>query len=210
MARTNQRLWVGSSLSSGQGKCGRRRPKPQTSMQPSHGLVSPYMLWFWRTKSPNCSAWYIEQHSSHSSYQRRCHCRPKNRRKNVSSPSKIRIGRSSMLPTICQWSSMIQGSSCSSKGLSASSQDHGWGSLLTVFYPSGNQQDVSRFEEEFLVDKNEARDSKICVRVWHMSESQGWSCETHSESTTLEHSRVEIGRHLHGLHCGFASHLEWV
>jgi hypothetical protein len=34
-----------------------------------------------------------------------------------------------------------------------------------VFYPSGNQQDVSRSEEEFLVDKNEARDNKVCVRV---------------------------------------------
>jgi hypothetical protein len=28
-----------------------------------------------------------------------------------------------------------------------------------------DQQDVSRFEEEFLVDKDEARDSKVCVRV---------------------------------------------
>jgi hypothetical protein len=27
---------------------------------------------------------------------------------------------------------------------------------------SGDEQDVSRLEEEFLVDKNEARDSKIC------------------------------------------------
>jgi hypothetical protein len=34
-----------------------------------------------------------------------------------------------------------------------------------VFYSSGNQQDVSRFEEEFLVDKNEARNSKVCVRM---------------------------------------------
>jgi hypothetical protein len=32
-----------------------------------------------------------------------------------------------------------------------------------IFYPSGNQQDVSRFEEIFLVDQNEARDSKVCV-----------------------------------------------
>jgi hypothetical protein len=37
--------------------------------------------------------------------------------------------------------------------------------LLMIFYPSGNQQDVSGFEEEFLVDKNEARISKVCVRV---------------------------------------------
>jgi hypothetical protein len=34
-----------------------------------------------------------------------------------------------------------------------------------VFYRSGNQQDVSRFEEEILVDKDETRDSKVCVRV---------------------------------------------
>jgi hypothetical protein len=33
-----------------------------------------------------------------------------------------------------------------------------------IFYPSGNQQDVSRFEE-LLVDKNEMRDIKVCVRV---------------------------------------------
>jgi hypothetical protein len=31
-----------------------------------------------------------------------------------------------------------------------------------IFYSSGNQQDVSRFEEEFLVDKNEVRNSKVC------------------------------------------------
>jgi hypothetical protein len=41
-----------------------------------------------------------------------------------------------------------------------------------VFYSSGNQQDVLRFQEEFLVDKNEARNSKVCVRVLHMSENQ--------------------------------------
>jgi hypothetical protein len=34
-----------------------------------------------------------------------------------------------------------------------------------VVYPSENQQDVPRFEEVFLVDKNEARNSKVCVRV---------------------------------------------
>jgi hypothetical protein len=32
-----------------------------------------------------------------------------------------------------------------------------------VFYPSGNQQDVSKFEEELLVDMNEAGDCKVCV-----------------------------------------------
>jgi hypothetical protein len=35
--------------------------------------------------------------------------------------------------------------------------------LLAVFYPFGNQQDVLRFEEEFLVDKNEVRDSKVSI-----------------------------------------------
>jgi hypothetical protein len=34
-----------------------------------------------------------------------------------------------------------------------------------VFYPFGNQQDVSRFKEEFLVDKNEARDNEVCIRM---------------------------------------------
>jgi hypothetical protein len=60
---------------------------------------------------------------------------------------------------------MVQGSSYSSEGLGALPQDHGQGPLLTVFYSSENQQDVSRFEEEFLVDKNEARNSKVCVRM---------------------------------------------
>jgi hypothetical protein len=81
-----------------------------------------------------------------------------------------------------------------SEGLWASSQDHGWGTLLTVFYSFGNQQDVSRFEEEFLVDKNEVRDSKVCVWVWHLSEGQSWPFETHQKPTALEHSWVEMGR----------------
>jgi hypothetical protein len=34
-----------------------------------------------------------------------------------------------------------------------------------IFYPSENQQDVSRFEKEFLVDQDEAGDSKVYVRV---------------------------------------------
>jgi hypothetical protein len=34
-----------------------------------------------------------------------------------------------------------------------------------IFYSFENQQDVSRFEEEFVVDKNEARNSQVCVRV---------------------------------------------
>jgi hypothetical protein len=48
------------------------------------------------------------------------------------------------------------------KGLSGVTTDM---PRLTVFYSSGNQQDVPRSEKEFLVDKNEARNSKICVRV---------------------------------------------
>jgi hypothetical protein len=57
-----------------------------------------------------------------------------------------------------------------------------------IFYPSGNQQDASRSEEEFLVDKNEARDSKVCVQVWHLSNSQGRSFKTHRKPATLENS----------------------
>jgi hypothetical protein len=207
MARTDQRLGVGSSLLFWQGKCGCRHPKPQTSMQPSHSPVSLFMLWFQKTKSLNCSVWQIEQRSSHSNYQRRCHCRPKNGCWNGSSPPKIEIGRSSMLLTRCRGSSMVQELSCGSDGLWAPSQDHGRGPLVTVFYSFRNQQDVSRFEEEFLVDKNEVRDSKVCARVWHLSEGQSGSFETRWKPTTLEHSWVEMGEHLHGLHCGFTSHL---
>jgi hypothetical protein len=43
-----------------------------------------------------------------------------------------------------------------------------------------------------------------------MLKSQGQSFETSRKSTTLEHPRVEIGKHLHGLHRGFAPHLVWV
>jgi hypothetical protein len=179
-------------------------------MQPSRSLVSLLLLWSWRTESPSCSTGQIEQHCSHSNHQRRRHCRSKNGHWDGASPPKIRVGRSSMLPTRCRWSSMVQGSSCGSKELWASPQDHVRGSLLTLFYPSGNQQDVSRFEEEFLVDKNEARDSKVCVKMRHLSMSQGRSFETRRQLTTLEHSRVEIGKHLYGLHRGFASHLTWV
>jgi hypothetical protein len=60
---------------------------------------------------------------------------------------------------------MVQGPSHGSEGLGALSQDHGRGPLLTVFYSSGIQQVVSRFKEEILVDKNEVRNSKVCVRV---------------------------------------------
>jgi hypothetical protein len=41
-----------------------------------------------------------------------------------------------------------------------------------VFYLSENQQDVSIFKEEFLVDENKVRDNKVCIRVWHLSKSQ--------------------------------------
>jgi hypothetical protein len=76
-----------------------------------------------------------------------------------------------------------------------------------VFYPSGNQQDVSRFEEEFPVNKDEARDSEVCVQMRHLSKSQGRSFESCRKPTTLEHSRVEMAKHLYRLHRGFALHL---
>jgi hypothetical protein len=57
-----------------------------------------------------------------------------------------------------------------------------------VFYSSRNQQDVSRFEEEFMVDKNEARDSKVCVRMQHLLMSEGRQFESRQKPTTLEHS----------------------
>jgi hypothetical protein len=210
VARTNQRLWVESPLSSWKGECGGRRPKPQTLMQPSHSPALLFLLWFWRTKSVSCSTWQIEQHSSYSNLQRRRHHRLKNGRWNGPSSPKIKVGRSSMLPTRCWWSSMVQGPSRGSKGFWALPQDHGWGLLLMVFYPSGNQQDVSRFEEEFLVDKDEARDSNVCVPMRHLSTSQDRSFETRQKPTTLEQSLVEMGKHLYGLHRGFASHLAWV
>jgi hypothetical protein len=47
-----------------------------------------------------------------------------------------------------------------------------------VFYSFENQQDVSRFEEEFMVDKNKARDSKVCVRMQHLSMSEGRQFES--------------------------------
>jgi hypothetical protein len=39
------------------------------------------------------------------------------------------------------------------------------GALLEILYPPQNPQNVSRLEEEFLVDKNEEGNHKICVRV---------------------------------------------
>jgi hypothetical protein len=71
----------------------------------------------------------------------------------------------------CQWISMVQGSSYDSEGFWDSTQDHGWGSLLLVFYPSEINQDVSRFAEELLVDKYKARDSQISGWVRNMSKS---------------------------------------
>jgi hypothetical protein len=63
---------------------------------------------------------------------------------------------------------------------------------------------VWQLEEEFLVDKNEVRDSEVCGRMWHMSKSQNRSFEAGQKSATLEHSRMEVGEYLYGLHCGFA------
>jgi hypothetical protein len=107
------------------------------------------MLWFWRTKSLNCSAWQIEQHRSHPNYQRRCHCRPKNVRWNVSSPPKIGIGRSSTLLTRCRWSSMVQGPSHGSEGLWASSQDHGWGHCPRYSIHPGTNEKYQNLKKNF-------------------------------------------------------------
>jgi hypothetical protein len=43
-----------------------------------------------------------------------------------------------------------------------------------------------------------------------MSKGQGRSFEASWNSATFEHSRVEVGKYLHGLHREFASHLTWV
>jgi hypothetical protein len=168
MARTNQELWVGSLLSSQKGKCGYRRSKSQAPMQPSHNPTSHFLLWSRRAKCLSCSTWHIEQYSPHSNHQGRCHRCSKDGCCNGSYPPKIRVGWSSMLPTGCRWSSMVQGPPCSSEGPWTSSQDYGWGSLLLVLYPSRNQQDISRLEEEFLVDKNEEGNCEVCVGMWHM------------------------------------------
>jgi hypothetical protein len=58
--------------------------------------------------------------------------------------------------------------------------------------------------------KNEEGNRKICVRVWHVSKGQGRSFEASWKSATFEHFWVEVGKHLHGLHRGFALHLTWV
>jgi hypothetical protein len=92
MARTDQGLWVGIPLSSWQGQCGCRHPKPQTSMQPSHSSVSLFLLWSRRTKSLSCSTWQIEQHSSYSNYQRKRYCRPRNGRWNGHICRRLELG----------------------------------------------------------------------------------------------------------------------
>jgi hypothetical protein len=43
-----------------------------------------------------------------------------------------------------------------------------------------------------------------------MSKGQGQSFEASWKSASFEHFQVEVGKHLHGLHRGFASHLTWV
>jgi hypothetical protein len=40
-----------------------------------------------------------------------------------------------------------------------------------------------------------------------MSKGQGRSFAASWKSATFERTRVEVGKHLHGLHRGFASHL---
>jgi hypothetical protein len=44
----------------------------------------------------------------------------------------------------------------------------------------------------------------------YVSKNQSQSFETRRKHATLAHSRVEMGEHLHGFHCGFTSHLAWV
>jgi hypothetical protein len=114
-----------------------------------------------------------------------------------------------MFPTRLWGSYVVQGLPCGPKELWASLQDHGWGSLLQILHPPRNQQNISRLEEKFLVDKNEEGNRKICVRVWHVLKGQGRSFEANWKSTTFEYSWVEVGKQLHGLHRGFASHLAW-
>jgi hypothetical protein len=61
------------------------------------------------------------------------------------------------------------------------------------------------------MDENEARDCKVCVRMWHMSKSQRRSSEIRQKSTTLKYSWVKMGKHLYGLvglphtSCGYNS-----
>jgi hypothetical protein len=180
-------------------------------MQPSLHPVSPFLLWPRRAESLSGSTGQSNKHSPYSSHhQRRCHRRSKDGRWNGAHPMKVGVGWSIVFPTRLRGSSMVQWSSCGPKELWASPQDHGWGSLPQILHPPQNQQNVSRLEEEFLVDENEEGNCKICVRVWHMSKGQDRSFEASWKSTTFEHSQVEVGKHLHGHHHGFASHLMWV
>jgi hypothetical protein len=210
MAHANQGLWVGGSLPSwkGQHSCG--RSKPQALMQSSPHPVSPFLLWPGRAESLSCSTWQPKQHSPYSNYQRRRHRRSEDGRCNGAHPMKVGVGWSTVFLTRLWRSSVVQGSPCGPKEHWASPQNHGWGSLLQILYPPRNQQDVSKLEEEFLVDENEEGNSKICVRVRHVSKGQGRSFETSWKAATFEHSRVEVRKYLHWLHSGFASHLTWV
>jgi hypothetical protein len=131
-------------------------------------------------------------------------------RQNGAHPTKVGVGWSTVFLTRLRGSYVVQGSPCGPKELRASPQDHGWGSLLQIRHPPWNQQNVSRLEEKFLVDENEERNHKISVRVWQVSKGQGRSSEASWKSATFEHSQVEVEKHMHGLHRGFASHLAWV
>jgi hypothetical protein len=85
-----------------------------------------------------------------------------------------------------------------------------WMRLIAQDTPSTPEPpNVSRLEEEFLVDENEEENHEICVRVQHVSKGHDRSFEASWKSATIEHSGVEMGKHLHGLHRGFASHLTW-
>jgi hypothetical protein len=46
-------------------------------------------------------------------------------------------------------------------------------------------------------------DSSLCVRMWYLSEGEGWLQETCGIVATLEYSGLEVGWHKHGFHCGF-------
>jgi hypothetical protein len=143
-------------------------------MQPSLHLVSPFLLWPRRAESPSGSTWQPKQHSPYSNHQRRCHRCLVDGRWNGAHLMKVGVGWSTVFPIRLWRSSMVQGSPCGPKELWASSQDHGWCSLLQILYPPRNQQDVSR-PEELLVDENEEANCKICVGVQHVSKGQGQS-----------------------------------
>jgi hypothetical protein len=171
VVRVDQGLWARKSLSPGKGKCHCIQTKLQSSLQSSHGSTPHILLWSRRAKSSSYSTCYVDQHSPHSNYQGRFHCHSENGCSNGSHSDKIGATWSEVFLRTCWWSPMVQGSSCGPKRFWALLQDHGWSSLVLVFQPSENKQDVSRFEEEFLVDETEATDSKICGSIWHLSKS---------------------------------------